>query len=131
MRPRRLLAAAALGAALAACGGDGPDPGPEPGYLEVVVLGPATNTGALLFDVAGGTVDSVVAEGAYLISASHAGVARRIAVAGDSLHGTVARLYVPDVHQHYVATLVEAAHGATHQLLLPADYRLPLLAHAQ
>ena len=98
MRPRRLLAAAALGAALAACGGDGPDPGPEPGYLEVVVLGPATNTGALLFDVAG---------------------------------GTVARLYVPDVHQHYVATLVEAAHGATHQLLLPADYRLPLLAHAQ
>lgn len=116
---------------VAACGGGGgPTSGPVPGVLEVVMLGPAANTGAILFDLAGGGVDSVVGTGGYTISGRYTGVERRVAVAGDSLHGTIARVYVPDIHAGHHATVVEVADGADFQLMDPAAYRLPLIARA-
>jgi len=110
----------------AGCGKE-PTAGATPGVLDVVLLGPAEHTGAILFDIEGGAVDSVVATGHFTRSARFTGVAQRVLVAGDSLGGVIARVYVPDLGAGHRATVVEAADGRDYQLLPTDRFVLPLL----
>lgn len=112
---------------LAILGCDDDPTGPLPGVLEVALIGPAAQAGALLFHVEGGPVDSVTSGGALLVSAPFTGVTRRVLVVGD-LSGVVARVYVADVSVGYHMTVVEVANGQNYALMNNAGFRLPFVA---
>lgn len=100
--------------------------GPLPGVLEVALIGPDSQAGALLFHVEGGPVDSVTSARALLVSAPFTGVSRRVLVVGD-LTGVVARVYVADVSVGYHMRVVEVADGQSYALMNSASFRLPFV----
>lgn len=110
--------------ALAVLGCDDDPTGPLPGVLDVALVGPAAQAGALLFHVEGGPVDSVTAGDALLVSAPFTGVSRRVLVVGD-LTGIVARVYVADVRAGYRMSVVEVADGQSYALMNNGNFRLP------
>lgn len=125
-RLARILLAAAVMSGVPACDED--PTGPRPGVLDVLLVGPAGQVGALLFHVEGGAVDSVVTAGYFTASARFTGVERRVLVAGDGIEGVVARIYVADLGAPHRAFAVEVADGRDYRLLEPAGYTLTLLA---
>ena len=116
-----LLLALGLG-----CGAD--SLGPVPGALDVVLADAPRPVGAVLFLVEGGAVDSVEAVGTYLDAAPYSGVAHQVLVAGNRLHGVIARVRVPDVRVRYEVVLQEVADDSSYALLDVAGPRLFLVA---
>ncbi len=116
-----LLLALGLG-----CGAD--SLGPVPGALDVVLADAPRPVGAVLFLVEGGAVDTVEAVGTYLDAAPYSGVAHQVLVAGNRLHGVIARVRVPDVRVRYEVVLQEVADDSSYALLDVAGPRLFLVA---
>jgi hypothetical protein len=107
---------------LSGCGAD-PPVGPTPGVLEVRLAGPATAGSALML-VEGGPIDSVESVGYYTATARYSGTAVRVLVAGPALSGTLVRIWVPDRHTSYTASLSDIADGGSYQLLDRALFQL-------
>ncbi len=119
--PAVLLVALGLGCGEASLG-------PVPGTLEVVLADAPRPVGAVLFLIEGGTVDTVEGVGGYLDAAPYSGVAQQVLVAGNSLHGVIARVRVPDLRVHYEVVLQEVADDSSYALLDVAGPRLFLVA---
>jgi hypothetical protein len=98
--------------------------------LDVVLVGPAQGVGALLLNIEGGPVDSVVGTRFYTASAAASGVVRQVLLAGSDLSGAVVRVLVPDGRVHYRAEVREVAQSGSHALLRPDDYALVLVPSA-
>jgi len=105
-----ILAAAVLLLDGAACGGESSSPA-QPGTLRVSLTTPNTDDGAILFEVSGPAIDTIVP-----VNASYRLFTRRIGsttvrsvLAGPVANGTVATLEVPDVGAagSYTATVTE------------------------
>jgi hypothetical protein len=122
----RAVAAALLLALGLGCGAD--SLGPVPGTLDVVLADAPRPVGAVLFLVEGGAVDSVEAVGTYLDAAPYSGVAHQVLVAGNRLHGVIARVRVPDLRVRYAVVLQEVADDSSYALLDVAGPRLFLVA---
>lgn len=90
---------------------------PVPGTLDVVLADAPRPVGAVLFLVEGGTVDTVEAVGSYLDAAPYSGVAHQVLVAGNRLHGVIARVRVPDLRVRYDVVLQEVADDSSYALL--------------
>ncbi|MGH7752498.1 MAG: hypothetical protein ACREN5_06755, partial [Gemmatimonadales bacterium] len=90
----RLLMLVAIGA----CGGDGTGPEPAtPGRLSLRLTTPNSDDGAVLLEVSGGQIDSVVAAGYRLRATGPGANSRRVVVTGTLASGPVASIWVPDV----------------------------------
>ncbi|MBK6779644.1 MAG: hypothetical protein KA180_02625 [Gemmatimonadales bacterium] len=126
IRGWRAVAAALLLALGLGCGED--SLGPVPGTLDVVLADAPRPVGAVLFLVEGGAVDSVEAVGTYLDAAPYSGVAHQVLVAGNRLHGVIARVRVPDLRVRYAVVLQEVADDSSYALLDVAGPRLFLVA---
>ncbi len=100
---------------------------PLPGVLDVVLAGPGDEAGALLFEILGGPLDSVVAARTVVASAPFTGVTRRVLVVGDDLRGVVARVYVADVSLPYTMRLVEVADRQSYALMDTTRFALPFV----
>jgi hypothetical protein len=98
MRPTRLLAALALGALLAGCGGSSAT-GPTAGNLKVQLATPNSDDGAILFRIVGPGITSVQA-GPGLTPFTRISTNQDTAVvilAGNVAAGQVATIAVPDI----------------------------------
>ncbi len=130
LRGRASLLAGLLGS-LAACGGDGTGPEPAtPGRLSVRLTTPSSDDGAVLFDVSGGPIDSVVAAG-YRLRATGPGTSpRRAVVSGSLASGAVASIWVPDVKlvSSYTAIVRDVAARNTYALRDLQGYRMDVIA---
>lgn len=102
--------------------------GPVPGTLDVVLADAPRPVGAVLFLIEGGTVDTVEGMGSYLDAAPYSGVAHQVLVAGNRLHGVIARVRVPDLRVRYEVVLQEVADDSSYALLDPTGPRLFLVA---
>lgn len=102
--------------------------GPVPGTLDVVLADAPRPVGAVLFLIEGGTVDTVEAAGSYVDAAPYSGVAQQVLVAGNRLHGAIARVRVPDLRVRYEVVLQEVADDSSYALLDVAGPRLFLVA---
>jgi hypothetical protein len=100
--------------------------GPAPAVFDLVLVGATDQVGAILLNVEGGPVDSVVPTRFYTASAPYSGVARQVLVAGATLTGAVARVYVSDGGAGYRAVIREIAAAGTHELLPAGAYHLVL-----
>lgn len=99
MFARRKLLILLAGAFGLACGGDagGEDSGPVPGTLDVILVTPNPDDGAVMLHLSG-IIDSVVAMPPYrLFSARPSTEVTRVIVTGDLGDGPLLRVYVPDL----------------------------------
>ena len=97
-----------------ACGGAGADkisvPLAIPGTITAVLTTPNSNDGAILFEVKGGTIDSVTSAG-FPVQAS-AGSTATVIVVGTLTTGiAIAKLWVPNINaiSSYSAIVTQAA----------------------
>ncbi len=124
---RRVGAVFALILAIFACHDDDKTVAPTgPGVLDLVLITPNADDGAILLTV-DGAVDSV--QGApYVIFSTASGSGARIVVTGDVVGGVIAKLYVPDVGtaDQYLARLNEVAQRGTFALQPTTSYQLDL-----
>ncbi|HEX3928219.1 MAG TPA: hypothetical protein VHW65_09475 [Gemmatimonadales bacterium] len=120
---KRILVAALL---LAACHGD--VAGPHAGSLAVTMSGSGAGDGALVFTVSGGAVSAVHAAAGYQIAVQNDDAGTHVILVGPIAAGVVATVDVPDLAlaASYVATVDQAADGASFVLRDPAAYRLAL-----
>ncbi|MFZ5624414.1 MAG: hypothetical protein ACOY71_08270 [Gemmatimonadota bacterium] len=122
----------AVVAALAGCGdsgGGGVSPN-VPGVLTVNFQSPNGNDGAVMIQVDGGPIDSVVVSPAYRGYVSRiTGTTFRAIVTGPVVTaGPIARVYVPDISQasRYGASVEQAAAKGTYAAQDVSEYRLLL-----
>jgi hypothetical protein len=126
MKIRGVLGAALAALAITACG-DGASGGPSlPGALDVVLQATDDSTGALVLNVIGGQVDSVVAlTGSVYSEASVSGAS--VFAAGTITSGSqVVRIYVPDASTAaaYQVIGVEAANAKTFAQRAPGSWQV-------
>ena len=128
---RRVFAAAAFTAVLAACGSEGsstgpvtPPPAPTAGWLTVQVNTPRNDDGAIQLSVSGPGVDSariVGYDGFVTVSATGAD----LIATGNMSNGTVAQIHVPNIARsaEYQVAVVAAAARDTYALQDLNGYR--------
>jgi hypothetical protein len=116
--------------ALVACGGDGAGsvgpPTPQPGPLNIRLTTPNADDGAILFELAGGPIDSIVRTQFRVASSAPGTTPRRAIVSGNLVGGTIAQLWVPDVNSvgRYSASIRDVAARGTYALRDLQGYRI-------
>jgi hypothetical protein len=115
------VAVVALATGLATC-----DSGPQPGWLQLRVAGPAADNAGMLLTVIGGPIDSVRSALPTLLTAPPGASSVRMIVAGDAVSGVVAEIFVPDVGDAalYAGAVEQVAAVGTFAQRDPAGYRL-------
>ena len=118
-RSLRLIAAAMTGLILGCQADDqvaGLDPARGPGALEIRLVTPNAEDGALLLTLSGGPVDSITSAAFEIVSLESAPREYRVLVRGAIHSGTVARLWVPERENQsaYVASVAEAVGRASY-----------------
>ncbi len=113
MQVRSILAMAALGTGLWACGGGdggGGGPSPTPGSLDVVLTTAPTAPGALMFTVSGGPITGVTSSHTRYEQTT-APNSRKVLLTGNLVAGTVVQIQVPDVGavDNYVVQVLQVA----------------------
>ena len=100
MRIRTLLAALALLVpGITSCGGgDGGEPDPTPGTLDVVLVSAPVSPGAIMFTVSGGQITGVSSTHTMYQTAT-ATNSRKVMLTGNILPGTVVQIQVPDIDE--------------------------------
>lgn len=123
-RPGLVLVAAL--ASLAGC--SGAPSGPVAATVDIALVSPFSDDGALLFTVTGGPVDSLSADGYALHFSRPAPNTLQAIVTGTLNPGTVARLYLPDdrLIAQYSVSLDQAAARVSYTQRDPAAYGLTL-----
>ena len=115
-----------------ACGGDGHPPtepsGPVAGVLNVALVTPNADDGAVLFTISGGPVTSVEASvPAYQVYSSIPDTnTARVLVTGDLSTGAVVQLHVADTRRaaSYRASITQAASRSTFAQRVLTGYSL-------
>jgi len=123
------LLAGLLGS-LVACGGDGTGPEPaDPGPLTLRLTTPNSGDGAVLFEVSGGQIDSVVAAGYRLRAVGSGTGVRRVVVSGNVSSGPLASIWVPDVKlvSNYAAVVRDVAARNTYALRDLTGFRIDVI----
>ena len=89
---------------------------PDPGFVNVSLTSPNSNDGALLIQLSGGEIDSLIGATASMFAAETGSNTFRIFVAGTIPDGPVLRFWVPDRRDlsPYTATLEQAATRGTY-----------------
>ena len=129
-RVPRVIACIAGLAIASACGGTvetTPPPVPKPGALNAVLVTPNANDGAVLFNIAGGPIDSITTGTARLIGDTQSGSG--LLVMGSVQNGSVlALVWVPDVAKvgTYAASVVQAAARGTYALQNVSGYKISI-----
>jgi hypothetical protein len=115
-----------LAAFLLACSDD--TNSPTAGAMNLNLATPNSDDGGLLFTLAGGPVDSVVATSGRVYSAKVDPNTFRVIIAGNLAGGTIARIYLPDLRRagEYSATVTQAAARGSYVQRDPAGYTLTL-----
>lgn len=134
MRTRRLLTVLLLSGAsagvAAGCGDDDGPTGPVPGTVQVSLVTPNVDDGAVLFSVTGGEIGEPTSA-----NAAHVFFFRRqasssvtVAIVGDLTDGPLLEFDVPDVGDIglYTATLLEVSDRTNRLRATLTDYDLPL-----
>lgn len=106
---------------VAACGGGPTKPrDPVPGPLNLRLTTPNGDDGAILFEVVGGTINSITqTTTTFRVASSAPGITpRRAIVSGNLVGGTIAQITVPDVNDvgNYSAAVREVAARSTYTL---------------
>ena len=113
---------------LISCSGDGT--GPASGTLDINLISPNTDDGAILLTIAGGPVESVepVVGAAYKAKIDENTL--RVVVTGSLTSGTIARLHIADMSQaaRYSAAVSQVAVRSTYAAREPAGYSITLAA---
>ena len=115
--------------AVCGCGGDGGVGPPVPGPLNLRLTTPNGDDGAILFEIAGGQIDSIVRAGFRLVGSAPGTSPRRAIIHGNLAAGTVARIWVPDVNsaESYSATIRDVAARGTYALRDLQGYRIEVV----
>jgi hypothetical protein len=118
----------ALGVGLSLLSSCSEPSGPIQGTLNVSLVTPNSDDGAVLFTVSGGPVDTIEAVGYPVYSARVDANTLRIIVTGKLGSGPVARIRIADDRRlsHYTATINQVAVRATYQQRDPSSYFLTL-----
>jgi hypothetical protein len=116
-------------AALAACGGDAPPPGPTGGEVVVSLSSPNTQDGALVVRLTGPLTD-LTAVGGYRIASSVQGAVTQVVITGTIVSGDILRFKVADLSlvPGYGASVTQVARRTDYALLDVAGYTLTLRA---
>jgi len=129
MRRLTWIAIGLAALAIAACGGDHQiTAAPTPGALNLTLNTATANGAALLFDVSGGAIDSIVPAAGFRLYPAQVGATFWRAVATGTLaSGPIARVYVPDLSKagNYSATAEQVA-DQSFALLSAGGYGLVL-----
>ena len=112
-RSLRLIAAAMTGLILGCQADDqvaGLDPARGPGALEIRLVTPNAEDGALLLTLSGGPVDSITSAAFEIVSLPVSANDHRVLIRGALRSGIVARLWVPERENQsaYVVSVTEA-----------------------
>jgi hypothetical protein len=101
---------------------------PTQGTLNLSLVTPNSDDGAVLFTISGGPVDTVEAVGFPVYSARVDANTLRIIVTGELGSGPVARIRIADGRQlsRYTATINQVAVRATYLQRDPSSYSLTL-----
>ena len=127
-RVSRVIACVSGLAIASGCGGTvelAPPPVPKPGALSAVLVTPNANDGAVLFNIAGGPIDSITAGAVRLAGDTRSGTG--LLVMGPMQNGAVlALVWVPDVANvgSYAASVVQAAARGTYALQSVSGYKI-------
>jgi hypothetical protein len=102
--------------------------GPVPGVLNLSLIAPQGDEGAVLFTVMGGPVDTVEAVGPGLYSARIDASTLRVVITGDLSSGLIARIRIPDdrLASQYTATVSQVALRSTYTQRDPERYAIAL-----
>lgn len=128
---KRVLQLAALGLAaltLATCNnGEAP---PVPGSMNVQLATPNTDDGGIIFRVSGGSIDSVTTAYPTIYTQVEADSSEQVLIAGNLGAGTIAQIWIPDVHQlsSYTATPLQVASRTSYAQRKVSGYKLTLTA---
>jgi hypothetical protein len=112
--------------ALGACSHD--ISGSTGGTLTVNLASPNRDDGAVLFTVSGGPIDSVASPGHQIYAARLDSNTLRLIVTGDIVSGTIATIYLADMHlaSSYSATVNQVAARGSYVQHDAASYTLTL-----
>jgi hypothetical protein len=125
MRSLRLLTLATCAVGLG-CDGEGlaPEQAQGPGPLELQVVTPNADDGALLIAVSGGPVDSITSSEFEVAMLEISPRQYRMLIRGPVHSGSVAQLWVPDRGRRfaYVSSIAQAVSRGTYQRRAVADY---------
>jgi hypothetical protein len=99
---------------------------PSEATLNVSLVTPNSDDGAVLFTLSGGPVDSIEAVGYSVYSARIEANAIRVIITGTLAPGPVARIHIPDHRQisGYSAVVNQVAARTTYQQRDPSGYSL-------
>ena len=128
IRVSRVISCIAGVAIASGCGGTvelAPPPVPKPGALSATLVTPNANDGAVLFNIAGGPIDSITAGGPRLAGDTKSGSA--LLAMGSVQNGAqLALVWVPDVAKvgSYTASVVQAAARGTYALQSLSGYKI-------
>jgi hypothetical protein len=97
----------------------------KPGALSAVLVTPNANDGAVLFNIAGGPIDSITA-GAAKLAGDTKGGSGLLALGPVQNGAALALVWVPDVAKagSYSASVVQAAARGTYALQALSGYRI-------
>jgi hypothetical protein len=115
-----------LSALLCSCSGG--STGPTSGILNVNLSSPHGGTGAVLFTLAGGPVETVEAVSGIAYSAKMDANTLRVVVTGDLSSGAIARVRIADMTlaSRYSAAVDQVADRSTYAPENPAQYSISL-----
>jgi hypothetical protein len=120
------LLLAGVSALVVACSHDSIEP--TAGALTVNLASPNSDDGAVLFTVSGGPIDSVASPGHQIYSARLDSNTLRLIVTGELASGTLATIYLADMHlaSNYTATVNQVAARGSYAQHDAASYTLTL-----
>jgi hypothetical protein len=126
------LAVCVLGLTIVlACGGADnvtAPPKADPGPVNLILSTPNANDGAVLVNVAGGPVSTVVGQGYEIAATTPGATGVRLLVRGAIVAGSVAQIDLPDRKKlaQYHVTVEQVAARSTYQQRNPAGYSVTL-----